>query len=784
MTDTPEPSISILSSQAKSKFKACRFNPLNLLTFGRYKKQCLLLELLEISRGARMVSNGNDEHILSNSKFKELCAPFGPPSLKTLIGFFGATNNNAEQFAILKKNAVKGIASQNKLAHKTENKTSWYAITAEPLSGWKNHIHWRVDDITTEYDQQEKLNAEHDKLIDYTDNAPVGFFSVNEFGRFEFVNATFARWLGKDVVSILNHDYLHDYMVEIPESAAPYDIKENGGVRQYAEVRMKSGNGREFLASITQTVVHHDDGKIRTRAVINDLSAEQAIRQALQDSEDRFRQFFEEAPVGIAILDEDNQMKDCNMLLANMVEKKHAEIDKHPFTELIDYADWTLATDTIKRIRSGEVLSDPQEIRLWMNKQKKPLPCHMYTQRFSEGNNIAIHFLDLTQQKNLENQFIQSQKMQAVGQLAGGIAHDFNNLLTAIIGFCDLLLLRHKPGDPSFGDIQQIKQNSNRAANLVRQLLAFSRQQTLRPKVQDITDILTEVAHLLRRLIGANIELQLVHGNNLGLVKVDSGQMEQVLVNMVVNARDAMPDGGDLIITTSHIHNEAPMTFGQDIMPIGEWVKIDVADSGTGISPDIMERILEPFFTTKDVGKGTGLGLATVYGIIRQTGGYLGISSKVGEGTTFSIYLPCVHDDEEIQDQTPNVPEEITGDLTGSARILLVEDEDAVRTFSTRALTNKGYEVLTAENGDAGLEVFKNLDKPIDLLITDVMMPGKDGPTLAKEIRMDAPDLKIIFISGYTEEKLKDTLGEKIYFLPKPFTLKDLAAKVKDVLQE
>jgi len=573
-------------------------------------------------------------------------------------------------------------------------------------------------------------------------------------------------------------------MVEIPESAAPYDIKENGGVRQYAEVRMKSGNGREFLASITQTVVHHDDGKIRTRAVINDLSAEQAIRQALQDSEDRFRQFFEEAPVGIAILDEDNQMKDCNMLLANMVEKKHAEIDKHPFTELVDYADWTLVTDTIKRIRSGEVLSDPQEIRLWMNKQKKPLPCHMYAQRFSEGNNIAIHFLDLTQQKNLENQFIQSQKMQAVGQLAGGIAHDFNNLLTAIIGFCDLLLLRHKPGDPSFGDIQQIKQNSNRAANLVRQLLAFSRQQTLRPKIQDITDILTEVAHLLRRLIGANIELQLVHGNNLGLVKVDSGQMEQVLVNMVVNARDAMPEGGDLTITTSHIHNEAPMTFGQDIMPIGEWVKIDVADSGTGISPDIMERILEPFFTTKDVGKGTGLGLATVYGIIRQTGGYLGISSKVGAGTTFSIYLPCVHDDEETQDQTPNLPEEITGDLTGSARILLVEDEDAVRTFSTRALTNKGYEVLTAENGEAGLEVFKNLDKPIDLLITDVMMPGKDGPTLAKEIRMDAPDLKIIFISGYTEEKLKDTLGEKIYFLPKPFTLKDLAAKVKDVLQE
>jgi len=408
----------------------------------------------------------------------------------------------------------------------------------------------------------------------------------------------------------------------------------------------------------------------------------------------------------------------------------------------------------------------------------------MYASMFSEGDNMAIHFLDLSQQKNLESQFIQSQKMQAVGQLAGGIAHDFNNLLTAIIGFCDLLLLRHKPGDPSFGDIQQIKQNSNRAANLVRQLLAFSRQQTLRPQIQDITDILTEVAHLLRRLIGVNIELSLIHGNDLWPVKVDSGQMEQVLVNMAVNARDAMPDGGELTIETSAVTTTEPISFGQDIMPAGEWVKLEIKDTGTGIPADVLEHIFEPFFTTKDVGKGTGLGLATVYGIIRQTGGYLGVDSTVGKGTTFIIYLPRVREEEKAQETPIGQTEEISTDLTGNARILLVEDEDAVRTFSTRALTNKGYEVLTAENGESGLEVFQSLDKPIDLLITDVMMPGKDGPTLAKEIRESVPDLKIIFISGYTEERLKDTLGDNIYFLPKPFTLKDLAAKVKEVLQE
>ncbi|MEK7801939.1 MAG: ATP-binding protein, partial [Pseudomonadota bacterium] len=371
----------------------------------------------------------------------------------------------------------------------------------------------------------------------------------------------------------------------------------------------------------------------------------------------------------------------------------------------------------------------------------------------------------------------------AVGQLAGGIAHDFNNLLTAIIGFSDLLLLRHKPGDSSFGDIQQIKQNSNRAANLVRQLLAFSRQQTLRPQVQDITDILTELSHLMRRLIGVNIELKLIHGHDLGFVKVDGGQMEQVFVNMAVNARDAMPDGGALTITTSHFTNHTPYSLHEEIMPAGEWVRVDVKDTGTGIPPEILDRIFEPFFTTKDIGKGTGLGLATVHGIIRQTGGYLGVDSTVGLGTTFSVFLPCVTDNEKPLKIEPVQSEELERDLTGSARILLVEDEDAVRTFSTRALTNKGYEVLTAENGESGLIVFNEQVKPVDLLITDVMMPGVDGPTLAKEIRVKQPDLKIIFISGYTEERLKDTLGEGIFFLPKPFTLKQLAAKVKEVLE-
>jgi len=745
------------------------------------KEHKLMREVLEASRGARLVIDGNNKTIFINSKFKAFCKPHGSPSYSALLNMFEQHKQQIENIA---NRARAGFNESIEIDTIQLGQHRWINITAQNVPGFKGHIHWRIDDITNAHSQTRQIAEERATLIDYSDNAPVGFFSVDENGRFVFVNATFARWIGYDTKDLLSSHTLHDFLVTPPEQAAPYDIKTGGGVRQIAEVLMKNKSGREFLASITQTVVHEDDGKVRTRAVINDLTAEKTIRQALADSETRFKRFFEEAPLGVALIDRDGIIKDCNATLAKLSGRLISNAEGRPYTEIIDRADWQTTTSILERITKGEVINDPTEIRLWVDEKNDSLPCQMFARQFGDGTHTALHFIDLSKLKSLENQFIQSQKMQAVGQLAGGIAHDFNNLLTAIIGFCDLLLLRHKPGDPSFGDIQQIKQNSNRAANLVRQLLAFSRQQTLRPQVQDITDILTEVSHLLRRLIGVNIELKLVHGNNLGFVKVDGGQMEQVLVNMAVNARDAMTDGGSLTIATRSMHNSYPMSFGEDVMPIGDWVAIDVTDTGTGIPPDVMERIFEPFFTTKDVGKGTGLGLATVYGIIRQTGGYLGVDSTVGQGTTFSIYLPRINEDEVKHNAPSSAPEETERDLTGTARILLVEDEDAVRTFSTRALTNKGYEVLTAEHGEAGLSVFKEQTKPIDLLITDVMMPGMDGPTLAKEIRAVMPDLKIIFVSGYTEEKLKDTLGEGIYFLPKPFTLKQLAAKVKDVLGE
>jgi two-component system cell cycle sensor histidine kinase/response regulator CckA len=351
-----------------------------------------------------------------------------------------------------------------------------------------------------------------------------------------------------------------------------------------------------------------------------------------------------------------------------------------------------------------------------------------------------------------------------------------------MIGFCDLLLLRHRPGDQSFSDIMQIKQNANRAANLVRQLLAFSRQQTLQPKVLNITDVLAELSNLLHRLIGENIELRMVHGRDLGLVKVDQGQLEQVIINLAVNARDAMPGGGRLTIRTRNHTVDQPMRMGHEEVPGGDYISIEVSDTGVGISADNLNRIFEPFFSTKEVGSGTGLGLSTVYGIVRQTGGFVLVKSAPEEGATFTILLPAHKGEVEAPGA---VAADGGGDLTGVGTILLVEDEDAVRVFSSRALRNKGYQVLEARSGEAALELLETTGGRIDLLVSDVVMPQMDGPTLVRTVRATRPDLKVVFISGYAEDRLRQNLdvGAEVHFLPKPYSLKQLATKVKDVLQ-
>ncbi len=411
------------------------------------------------------------------------------------------------------------------------------------------------------------------------------------------------------------------------------------------------------------------------------------------------------------------------------------------------------------------------------------------------GGYILAQFVDTTEQKNLEMRFAHSQKMQAVGQLAGGIAHDFNNLLTAMIGFCDLLLIRHPAGDQSFADIMQIKQNATRAANLVRQLLAFSRRQTLQPKTLDVTDTLADLSNLLRRLIGENIELKMVHGRDVGFIKADQGQFEQVLVNLAVNARDAIGSGGVLTIRTGNVkiedRNSIPRAFisptEEDPIQNGEYVLVEIQDTGHGIPHEIMPKIFEPFFSTKEVGSGTGLGLATVYGIIKQTGGYIYVASSP-QGTQFNLYFKRHFESKEAvkAEGDESQDKSASADLSGTGTILLVEDEAPVRIFSARALRNKGYNVLEADCAEAGLEEFEKSQHLIEIVVTDVIMPGMNGPAMIEKIMKIKPGIKVIFMSGYAEDVFKKNFGSErdFNFLPKPFTLKQLAGKVKEVAQK
>ena len=373
--------------------------------------------------------------------------------------------------------------------------------------------------------------------------------------------------------------------------------------------------------------------------------------------------------------------------------------------------------------------------------------------------------------------------MQAVGQLAGGIAHDFNNVLTAIIGYSELLLANHRPTDPSFQDLMQIKQNANRAAGLVRQLLAFSRRQTLRPQVLQLGDVLSELQMLTRRLVGEKVEVDLRQGRDLWLVKADLNQFEQVVVNLIVNARDAMPDGGKIFLRTKNVPASECAAYGEKLLPAADYVVVEVEDTGTGIPADIRDKIFDPFFTTKEFGKGTGLGLSMVYGIVKQTGGFIFCDSQVGRGTTFRIFFTR-HIPVEEPVEAPKIEEEkkASADHTGRGVVLLVEDEEAVRAFGARALTSRGYTVLEAENGADALRVVDQAQDSIDLVVSDVVMPEMDGPTMFGELRKRGIKCRVMFVSGYAEDAFAKNLpeGEEFGFMPKPFTLKQLIETVKE----
>ncbi|WP_395006734.1 ATP-binding protein [Cypionkella sp.] len=482
---------------------------------------------------------------------------------------------------------------------------------------------------------------------------------------------------------------------------------------------------------------------------------------------------FEHLPVALLKFDTKGVL-----LQANKVAREFLQLaeDAAPIHELFDglgrpVADW-LADVACEHLPSGvEVL------------RARNLEGEVFLQvtlrRIVEAGRPSVLAVlqDATALKTLEAQFVQSQKMQAIGQLAGGVAHDFNNLLTAISGHCDLLLLRHKSEDPEYSDLIQIHQNANRAAALVGQLLAFSRKQTLNPERLDLADVLSDLTHLLNRLVGERVLLRLSHAAHLGAIRADKRQLEQVIMNLVVNARDAMAAGGTIAIDTQALHLASDLHRDRAVVPAGDYAVIRVADSGCGIPPDRLTKIFEPFFTTKRVGEGTGLGLSTAYGIVKQSGGYIFVDSTEGEGSSFQLYFPIYHG-EAIKDAAKlNKPQLLR---QGEGVVLLVEDEAPVRAFASRALRMRGFTVLEAESAEAALQILEDETLKIDIFVTDVVMPGMDGPTWVRIALQQRPQVRVIFVSGYAEESLSEGQSRipNSTFLAKPFSLSELTETV------
>ena len=482
---------------------------------------------------------------------------------------------------------------------------------------------------------------------------------------------------------------------------------------------------------------------------------------------------FRDAPMGMAFADASGTLVEANRAFASFFDAQDSLAGRN-FPELVDSSDRTGVSELIAKDAAGAM-----ELRAAGQDERT---AELFVHPLKDGR-VILYLLDVSEQKALETKFAQSQKMQAVGELAGGVAHDVNNLLTVIIGNSEFLLMRHHAGDPSFKEINEIQQNALRAANLVGQLLAFSRKQTLQPKVLAVRDVLGETTVMLKRLLREGVNLELDHGADLWPIYADEVQLQNVIINLAVNARDAMPMGGTVTIRTANEKVTADVALGTAIMPAGDYVRIEVADSGIGISKEHQGKIFDPFFTTKPKGQGTGLGLATVYGIVKQTGGFITVESEIGKGTAFRIFLPRYHPEAH---PTPAAEPEraIARDVTGQDTILLVEDEEAVRSFAARALRMRGYEVLEASGGEEALEIVKRHTGTIPLLVTDVVMPNMDGPTLVRAVKKLRPEMAVIFMSGYAEEAFRrhDEKAEDLHFLPKPFGLKQLAAKVKDVL--
>jgi two-component system, cell cycle sensor histidine kinase and response regulator CckA len=770
----------------------------------------LLKAVVDSAGDGILVTDREGRVAYSNAAYRALIATAESDEVRPVERVFIGDPGVSESVYRLMQAARQGRRSQEEVrvgAHKGEE-GRWLRICVRPLDRGKRDGRmtvWSLADVTRELERHENVFQELQHAIDYLDHAPAGFFAADASGNIVYLNATLAAWLDHDLAQVGSGSLKLGDIVAGQGAALLTTVAVTPGEVKTGifDIDLKTHSGRTLPARLYHKVAFGADGTPGTSRTLVLNRANDEGNDPQRAAEVRFMRFFQNTPMAIATVDKQGRIAESNAKFAHLflsAFRNEGSADRSLLAALAARDRGTLEA-AIRRAAEGQGEIAPVEAALAGADER--FATFFVTAIEEEQDNdreaAIVYALETTQQRTLEHQVNQQQKMETIGRLAGNIAHDFNNLLGAIIMATDFLLNAHRPTDPSFHDIMQIKQNANRAASLVRQLLAFSRKQTMRPQVIDLGEALSDLTVLLRRLIGENVTLDVPQVRDLWPVKADVGQFEQVIINLAVNARDAMPLGGKLTLRTSNVRAEDSIRLQGKGMPLGEYVLVEVEDTGTGIAPEIINKIFDPFYTTKDIGKGTGLGLSTVYGIVKQTGGFIYVDSAVGKGTTFRIFLPRYipgADDIEVPQLPETTAPAIAGaisaadtvvrtaasDLTGQGTILLVEDEEGLRTLNARGLQSRGYTVIQAGNGFEALEELERQGGQVDLVVSDVVMPEMDGPALMKELRKRNPDIKIIFVSGYAEDAFEKSLPDRTLFrfLPKPFTLKQLVTAVKE----